>query len=179
MKKHRRNLGFDSLESLTLLSSLQPAVGHASPEVHNGTPQMPAFVRSVARAAERLGRHVVSVVPVESAPGSFTEYQITFMFHKNVYTTDITIDYPPHRGGQPVPGWDFESATRANPAQRATKYESAVRRNDRDGFDERRARQAGSTLRSSPLSEHDRTTSAITPHVTWWSSSARHSPPAG
>jgi hypothetical protein len=119
MKRHRRNLAFDAFEPRTLLSTLHPAVGHASPEVHKQTPKMPPFVLSVVRAAERIGRHVVSVEPVALAPGSLAEYQITFVYHQNTYTTDITIDAPPPHGDQPVPGWD--SIRRPKPACRCAR----------------------------------------------------------
>jgi hypothetical protein len=104
MKRYCRKPAFDALEPMTLLSTLHSAVGHASPDVRKQTARMPPFVLSVVKAAERIGRHVVSVEPVALAPGSLAEYQITFVYRRNTYTTDITIDAPPPRGDQPVPG---------------------------------------------------------------------------
>jgi hypothetical protein len=100
MKRHCRTPALESLECKTLLSSLHPVVGHASPAAHTAKIKLPAFVRAVERAAERLGSDV-SVEPVEVVPGSFTVYKITFDVHGHEYTTDITIDARPTHGPQP------------------------------------------------------------------------------
>ncbi|MDR3634605.1 MAG: hypothetical protein P4L84_12440 [Isosphaeraceae bacterium] len=101
MKSHDRALEFESLERLTLLSTIHPAIGHESHAPHNGATPLPAFVRAVERVAERFGSHV-SAQPIIVVPGGFTEYQITFQVKGQTYTTDITIPDRPTTG--PTPG---------------------------------------------------------------------------
>jgi hypothetical protein len=99
MKNRRRTLAFDSLESVMLLSSFHPGVGHPSSGAH-GT-KLPAYVRSVVRAAHQVGSHV-SVTTIAGAPGSATEYQIAFEAKGQTYTTDIWVqDHGPKVGPQP------------------------------------------------------------------------------
>jgi hypothetical protein len=99
MTRHRRTLGFDSLERLTLLSSIQPAIEHLAPAAHAQTTKLPPFVRASKRQAERVGSdvHVQTIV----VPGSFTEYEIVFHVKRTIYSVDITIQYPETPGPQP------------------------------------------------------------------------------
>jgi len=98
MKSRRRTLAFDSLEHLMLLSTIHPAVGHASAQQG----QLPAFVRAVERAAKQSHGTHITVVPILAAPGSLTEYQVTFQIKGQTYTTDITVPYHgPKYGPQP------------------------------------------------------------------------------
>lgn len=85
MKSRRRALGFETLESLMLLSSVHPV--HAA--AHKAA-KLPAIVMAAQKAAQRIGSHV-TVTPVLLAPGSVAEYQITFQAKGQTYTTDITI----------------------------------------------------------------------------------------
>ena len=100
MKSHRRRPAFDTLERLTMLSTIQPGIAHHSLEAHRAAVKLPVFVRAVEQAAERTGSHV-SVKPIEAVPGAFTVYQITFQTRSQTYTTDITITYPTKPGPQP------------------------------------------------------------------------------
>lgn len=104
MKSRGRTLQFDSLERLTLLSTMTPSVGHAfSLHAHRPPAHLPAFVRAVERVADRFGSNV-TVTPVLAVPGGFTEYEISFQVKGQTYTTEITVPAPNPPGPGPQPG---------------------------------------------------------------------------
>jgi hypothetical protein len=99
VRAHNRCVEFEFLERLTLLSSVHPAMGHESDAAHAAAIKLPAYVRAVEQLAKSHGSHVT--VRVLIAPGTSTEYEITFQAKGKTYTTDIVIPVPPTSGPQP------------------------------------------------------------------------------
>jgi hypothetical protein len=93
---------FDSLERKTLLSSLHPAMGHESHVGHPETSGPPMIVRETMQSIRAHGfdptKQVIAV------PGSFTDYEITFMVGRSTVTIDINVPAPPSPGPEPTPG---------------------------------------------------------------------------
>ena len=109
MNRRKRAFGFDSLENLTYLSALHPVAAHVAKAHATASSRMPPIVREVVKFARRNGGSNVTVTPIESAPGSGTEYEVKFTTPKGRQVTFTIWVTPPQRGtgGAPQPGSAF------------------------------------------------------------------------
>jgi hypothetical protein len=110
VRRQKRQLAFDSLEQMTLLSGIH-AAGLEAPTYRNHfviEATLDLVIHRLDAAIVRLqgaGVSDISITEIASAPGTGNEYQLAYTQNGVEKTHDFWVkDHTPHRAGAPEPG---------------------------------------------------------------------------